>query len=277
MKNHLRNSTFALGVLFGLVSCELQTATPPQGRNGDQLTWANRSWTVKGGPDLFGPGPNYFSKDLESAYTDDQGYLHLNIRQIDSKWQCSEIISNDVVGYGTYTWEVQSNMVDIPDNTVLGLFTWDNNTFYAQANSEVDIEFSRWGDPNKAKTMATSVQPVWFGGFNAERTHEFSLPPEAKTMWTTHEFKWTDSLITWTSYLGAKASSNLIASWSFDDNNPARQKGEGGVLSNAIVIPAPGPTTNARLNLWLFGGQNSGPSTGSAYEVVIRNFTYQPL
>jgi len=277
MKTLIRSSLFLGLAMAALVSCELQTAKPPQGRNGDQLAWAGRTWTVKGGPDLFGPGPNYFSKDVASAYTDDQGYLHLNIRQLDGKWQCSEIISNDVVGYGTYTWEVQSNMVDIPDNTVLGLFTWDNNTFITQANSEVDIEFSRWGDPNKVKTLATSVQPVWFGAFNPERTHETQLPIEAKTMWTTHEFTWTDTLITWTSYLGGKSANNIIASWSFDDSNPARRKGEGGVLSNPIVIPAPGLSTNARLNLWLFEGQDSGPSTGQAYEVVIRNFSYHPL
>ncbi len=277
MKTLLRANLFVSLACAAFFSCELQTATPPQGRNGDQLAWANRTWTVKGGPDLFGPGPNYFSKDIASAYTDEQGHLHLNIREMDGKWQCSEIVSNDVVGYGTYAWEVQSNLVDIPDNTVLGLFTWDNNTFMTQANSEVDIEFSRWGDPNKVKTLATSVQPVWFGAFNPERTHETQLPTEAKTMWTTHEFTWTDSLITWTSYLGPKSANTIIASWSFDDSNPARRKSEGGVQSNPIVIPAPGPTTHARLNLWLFQGQDNGPSTGSTYEVVVRNFTYEPL
>ena len=277
MKTLIRSSLFLGLAMAALVSCELQTAKPPQGRNGDQLAWAGRTWTVKGGPDLFGPGPNYFSKDVASAYTDDQGYLHLNIRQLDGKWQCSEIISNDVVGYGTYTWEVQSNLVDIPDNTVLGLFTWDNYSFFTQANSEVDIEFSRWGDPNKTKTLATSVQPVWFGAFNPERTHEFQLPEAAKTMWTTHEFTWTDSLITWTSYLGSKTQNNVIASWSFDDSNPGRRKGEGGQLSQPIVIPAPAASTNARINLWLFEDQTNGPSTGSTYEVVIRNFSYHPL
>jgi hypothetical protein len=131
----------ALSALL-LPSCALETLAPPMGRSGDQLVFSGRTWTVKGGTELFGPGPNYFSKDLYSAYTDSLGQLHLNIRQIDGRWYCSEVISNENLGYGTYTWEVAPNQVDLPVNTVLGLFTWDNNTLQTQANSEVDIEFS---------------------------------------------------------------------------------------------------------------------------------------
>ncbi len=259
-----------------LASCALETLPPPQGRSGDQLDFGGRTWTVKGGPDLFGPGPNYFSKDERSAYLDDRGYLHLNIRKFpDGRWYCSEVISNDVVGYGRYVWVIESDMVNIPDNTVLGLFSWDNNTFAQEANSEVDIEFSRWGVAGDPKTLHFSVQPVWFGAFKPERTRGFQMPAAAATSHTTHEFIWTDSLISWNSWVG-DATGVPIASWSFNRNNPPRVKEEGGNVSRPIVIPAPGPTTNARMNLWLVSNMATGPSTNEDYEVVIRSFTYEP-
>jgi len=268
----------AASLLFILMACELATLPAPQGRSGDQLNFSGRIWTVKGGEQLFGPGPNYFSKDLYAAYTDSNGYLHLNIRKLaDGNWHCSEIISNDVVGYGRYTWVVESDMVNIPDNTVLGLFTWDNNTLMTQANSEVDIEFSRWGVAGDPKTLHMSVQPVWFGAFKPERTRGYQMPAAAANSHTTHEFIWTDSLITWKSWLGDKSNEPPMASWEFDLNNPARVKEEGGMISAPIIIPAPGPTTNARINLWLVNNQATGPSTGRNYEIVIRSFQYDPL
>jgi hypothetical protein len=104
--------------LFALLlpSCALETLAPPMGRSGDQLVFSGRTWTVKGGTELFGPGPNYFSKDLYSAYTDSLGHLHLNIRQIDGRWYCSEVISNDNLGYGTYKnlSEVWFNNIETP-------------------------------------------------------------------------------------------------------------------------------------------------------------------
>ena len=72
-----------LALLSMMSACELDTLPAPQGRDGDKLTFSGRTWTVKGGEQLFGPGPNYFSKDLYAAYTDSNGYLHLNIRKLD--------------------------------------------------------------------------------------------------------------------------------------------------------------------------------------------------
>jgi hypothetical protein len=77
--------------------------------------------------------------------------------------------------------------------------------------------------------------------------------------------------------LGPKSANNVIATWKFDLNNPARVKQEGGITSAPIIIPAPGTTTNARMNLWLMQDQNAGPTGGQTYEVVIRSFTYHPL
>jgi hypothetical protein len=33
---------------------------------------------------------------------------------------------------------------------VVGLFTWDDNSYQAQANDELDVEFAKWGNSNNA-------------------------------------------------------------------------------------------------------------------------------
>ena len=59
-----------------------------------------------------------------------------------------------------------------------------------------------------------------------------------------------------------------------DLNNPPRTKDEGGQTSDPIIIPAPGATTHARMNLWLLNG--AAPTNGQPYEVIIRLFSYEP-
>jgi hypothetical protein len=161
-------------------------------------------------------------------------------------------------------------------NVVLGLFTWDNNTFFNQANSEVDIEFSKWGNESSTTPLTYSVQPVNFGPYYDERSEYAAMDPSALVGVTTHVFEWTDTLITWYSYPGDYDSGlPIFSSWSFDLSNPARIKYEGGQQSVPIIIPAPGNTTNARMNFWTLPHVAIGPSNGLPHEIIIRDFHYE--
>ena len=145
-------------------------------RDGDKLRFSGFDWTIKIYEDQkVGPGPNYFSGHEDDIFFDDNGYLHMRIATRANKWFSTEIVSDKVVGYGTYIFTIEGDMLNIPENIVLGLFTWDNNTFYTDANSEVDIEFSRWGDVNTNKTLKYSVQPLNFGPYYPERTMDIEL------------------------------------------------------------------------------------------------------
>jgi hypothetical protein len=52
---------------------------------------------------------------------------------------------------------------------------------------------------------------------------------------------------------------------------------EGGQALQPIVIPNPGNTTNARMNLWTLPYSTIGPNNQLEHEVLIRNFEYRPL
>ncbi len=263
---------------FALLAFGCKQSDPEEmlGRIGDVVYFSGYTWDVK----IFeqyqvGPGPNYFSGHYEDVFVDENGYLHLRIAEHDGKWFSSEVISQMNMGYGKYTWVVQADLENIPENTTLGLFTWDNNTFYEEANSEIDIEISKWGDPDEENTLLFSVQPVNFGPYYPERTHLAETNAGELIGVTTHTFTWTDTLVVWYSYAGnTEDPEKLLATWSFDLDNPARVKNENGNSSLPIIIPAPGATTNARMNYWLLPWISSVPTDGLEQEVIIQKFSY---
>jgi hypothetical protein len=247
------------------------------GRVDDVVTFAGRKWNVKSSNLPVGPGPNYFSPFYSDVWVDEHGWMHLHIAKHDGIWYSSEVIGQDNLGYGTYTFTVQMDPMSFAENVVFGLFTWDDNTFMSDGNSEVDIEFSKWGDTASVTPTTFSVQPVNFGTFYAERTREVNVPLDLLKGVSTHRFNWTDTLITWESYAGDQVSGSPIGTWSFNLNHPPRRKQDGSLLSDPIVIPAPGNTTNARINLWCLPYQIAGPNNEQEHEVVIRDFIYEPM
>lgn len=276
-----------LGFIIALSSCE-QSEFFQSTRQGDILQFAGRTWEIKHSPDIMPPGNNYFSNHPNDVWVDDNGYLHLSIEQREKTvegginevfWHCTEVVSTDTVGYGTYVWTVEGDLKNLDPEVVLGLFTWDNNTFQEEANSEVDIEFAKWGEVDLDTTLQYGVQPISFGPYNEERVDRPAINPDNWIGVSTHAFTWTDTLITWESYLGDYDQFRVgppVASWSFDDANPPKIKYEGLNVSDPVVIPAPGNTTNARMNLWLNSG-TAGPYLPLRQEIVIRDFQYIPL
>lgn len=276
MKIFFKRTFFLFLASFFLTACE-QSDAEFIARDGNELEFAGRKWWIKHGPILMGPGGNYFSNHPNDVWVDKNGFLHLKIREKGSDWISTEVVSREVMGYGTYIFTVEADLRNIDPNVVLGLFTWDNHTFQEQANSEVDIEFAKWGEDEEENTLQYGVQPIFFGPYYEERAFRPGNDGDNWVGISTHGFTWTDTLITWESYIGENYGvGEPVASWTFDLNNPARVKEEGGNFSDPVIIPAPGDSTNARMNLWLLEGP-SGPKNQLPYEVIIRNFEYRPL
>ena len=246
-------------------------------KDSGDFVFSGFGWRIKSSTFPVGPGPNVFSKEKSNVWLDSNGYLHLKITNNNGKWQSSEIICTENTGYGTYIFTLGNDITKMNENIVLGLFTWDDNTFASQANSEVDIEFARWFKANDSLLLTTSVQPVLFDNSVPfeERTHKPAMIVSKMKQATTHAFKWTDKEIVWNSYVG-KSYPGLeqIANWRYDLTNQPRVKTEGGRSSKPIVIPQPGNTTNARMNLWLLNGL--APTNGKTFEVIIEKYDFIP-
>lgn len=268
-----------IGILVLLFSSCEQSEPPEFGRAGEKVFFSGYTWNVKSYLDFqHGPGPNYFSNFQEDIFVDDNGYLHMKISNHGDKWYSTEVINETVMGYGKYSFVVEGDFYNIPRNTVVGLFTWDNTTFFSDGNSEVDVELSKWGDEGEEDILSYAVQPVAFSTFFSERVRKQETSPEDLIGVFNHTFVWTDTLITWKSYRGdSENEADLIASWSFDLDNPARVKEEGGNSSDPIVIPAPGPETQARINHWILTWIDAGPTDNEEQEFIVRRFDYEEL
>lgn len=276
MRALIRNLLILGTTALVLFSCK-QSEPDFNQRDGDILTFSGRQWEIKHENFMQGPGPNFFSGHPNDVWVDDQDYLHLSIHKHGDIWYSTEVVSVDTFGYGTYVFTIDGNLRDIDRNTVLGLFTWDNNTFQEQANSEVDIEFAKWGVDTVEKTLQYGVQPINFGTYYPERVNKPDISSDNWIGVSTHAFTWTDTLITWKSWVGPEYGDGPpLSSWTFNLDNPARIKFENNMESDAIIIPAPGNTTNARMNLWLVNGPN-GPANQFKQEVIIQKFQFIPL
>lgn len=220
-------------------------------RTPETIIFAGHNWSVKVGYD--GPGPNFFSDDAGNVWIDANGYLHLKITSDSGQWYCSEIISKESFGYGTYVYTVENRVDTLDKNIVLGLFTWD--TYAPQYNyREIDFEFSRLGNP--ANDIAQYVIQPWNGAGNI---HRFDIDYTSATDTTTHVMTWRADGIYFKSYYGdfslAPTPESFIWDWYYtgDDN------------------PPPGGE-NVRMNLWLINGLP--PSDGLESEVVIKDFQF---
>src|SRR5574341_2445673 len=127
-------------VLFGWMAASVFAIYPRQ------ISFSGYMWNVKKSNGRVGPGPNYFYYSTQNVWVDLSGKLHMKLRKNKGKWYCSEIVSNQNFGYGTYRFYIDSYVDNLDPNVVLGLFTWSDNPDYN--HREIDQEFARWADPN---------------------------------------------------------------------------------------------------------------------------------
>jgi hypothetical protein len=226
-------------------------------RGERRIEFAGLRWSVK---DLFwDPGPNSFSNSSRNVWVDSEG-LHLRISQVGGRYVCAEVVSERAFGYGRYVWTVAGPVGRLNENVVLGLFTFDLAAPQA-AYREVDVEFSRWGDPASPTNAQYVVQPFDRPG----HLHRFSMPPDEEI--TTHVLDWRPDRIRFQSYRGdfaeAPPADALLQEWVYPPSG----------VQPAPRVPEPG-AGNVRMNLWLY--QSRPPSDGREVAIIIRRFLHIP-
>lgn len=232
---------------------EIQWNDFPGGRS---IEFAGRAWRVKG-PGFFAPGPNNFADDAGNVWVDDQDHLHLRVRRIGATYYSSEIALEDPLDYGDYVFTLRGRLDLLDPNVVLGLFLWEYGPCWLPSNmwwnpyNEIDIEFSRWNDPN-APVMQYVVQP-WDIPGNRHRYDVTFADDEI----TSHAFRWLPDRVEWRSWRGGpddEATSPTIQSLT---------------LANAF-LPRPG-RARVHMNFWW----NVDPPA-TTQEVVVEDFRFVP-
>ena len=206
-------------------------------------------WAVKDhGKRKVGPGPNLFSASTNNVWVDSGGHLHLRITKSGKRWYAAEVINICSFGFGTYRFYLDSEVANFDPNVVLGLFLWSDIPDFN--NRELDIEMSRWANPNNDNAQFV-VQP--YNLFN----HTFRFLWLPGFLQSTHSFLWTEGNALFESRTCHYAPTDpgpLIAGYTFTDG-----------------IPPPGDE-NPRINFWLF--QGSAPTDGQEVEVIVNRFEF---
>ena len=216
------------------------------------LSFSGYDWWVKTSAGKVGPGPNYFSDSTNNVFLDGSGNLHLKVTYRSNQWTCAEIVSARSFGYGSYRFELLTDVNALDANVVLGLFTWSDDP--ALAHREIDVECSRWSNAGDLRNSQFVVQPYNLPG------HLVRYTVPALLTNSTQSFNWESNRVVFQSQRGDfslnPAASNLISSWTY-----------------VQAPPQPGDE-NVRLNLWLNGG--NPPTNGQEVEVIIKSFQFVP-
>lgn len=206
------------------------------------LKFSGMDWIVRNNDVKQGPGPNFFSNDEDNVFIDADGKLHLKITQRGGNWYCAGIYAKQALGYGTYTFYVHSDIQNLDQHVVAGLFTYLND------NEEIDIEFSKWSQPDNDNAQF-AIQPSDKAG-NKLRFH---IPENAGP--TKHHFEWREGEV------GFESSSNTanpktFATWKY----------------TGLSIPK-ASNERLRLNLWLNKGEI--PSDFKEQEIIIDSVSFK--
>ena len=216
------------------------------------LSFSGYDWWVKTGTGKVGPGPNYFSGSTNNVFLDSSGNLHLKITYQSNQWACAEIVSARSFGYGSYRFQLLTDVNALDANVVLGLFTWSDDPAFA--HREIDVECSRWSNPSDLRNSQFVVQPFNLAGHLVR----YTVPAQLTN--STQSFIWESNSVFFQSQRGnfspSPAASNLISSWTYTQAPP--QVGD----------------ENVHLNLWLNGG--NPPTNGQEVEVIIKSFQFVP-
>jgi hypothetical protein len=193
----------------------------------------------------------------ENVSIDEKGYLHLSMVQRDGKWTASELFTTERLGFGRYQWVVEGDVYAMDPSTVLGLFTYGPTAHIGvDAENEIDIEFSQWGntcgDCNADFTVYPSTGHRVKDGKSAWEDN-FHVAGENVT---TARMAWSSTRIIFTLMKGSQpigTTADVIKTETYESTT-----------DNIPQVPLP-----VGINLWCF---KKTPSKNQS--VIVRSFEY---
>ncbi len=202
------------------------------------------------------PGPNIYSPN--NVWVDNEG-LHLQIKDN----TCAGVTSKECLGEGTYVFKIIGRPDLFNPNVVLGLFPYDLSA-PNRAYNEIDIEFSRWGNPNTpigTYTYWYCDKPDCKEKDFKNVTHQFEM--QLGGTHTMHIIEVDRYQVHYKSFHGHEGN-YLIHSKQFWNQKAFNETG--------ILTPLFGPLNNyAMMNLWQFKGKPEKDT-----EIIISEFDFIP-
>jgi hypothetical protein len=216
-----------------------------EGKNGappEILQFSGYQWELRSSGSNRAGSINLFSPS--NAWVDRNGKLHLRVSREGDRWVSSEVKLSRSLGYGSYRFVVE-DVSHLEPAAVFALFTWDE---FGPAR-EVDIEISRWGEPED-KNAQFVVQPYVVPA----NTVRFTAPAGTFTYW----MDWQPGRVTFktTRDSGSASQSQIIAQHVFTSG-----------------VPSAG-NEKIHMNVYVYG--NKRHPLQEEFEVVLEQFEFLP-
>jgi hypothetical protein len=199
------------------------------------IEFAGRSWVVKEG-ERMGPGNNNWSASSHSVWVDDEGRLHLRVRNIDGVWHSAQVISVEPTVYGEHRFFVETPLHDLDENVIFAMF------LYRDDHNELDIEISSHG-LTEGENAKFAVQPYFRDGHR----ESFVLDADSPTI---HTIDWEAETVRFAVHEWGEDDTPLIHEWTYEGED----------------IPAESRDLYIEINLWLADRE---PTNGEEVEVII--------
>ena len=159
---------FALHIIIPLI---FLTAFSPSPAPARIIRFSGYDWQVRD-EKLGHPGPNNWKGT--NVWLDSNGDLHLKITQTDGNWHSAEVQTTLSLGFGEYQFQVVGRTDQLDPNVVLGLFSYPASNVGSDGSDEIDIEYTKWGDPQSTDGNWT-IYPAQPEYGNAHETFPISL------------------------------------------------------------------------------------------------------
>jgi hypothetical protein len=231
---------------------------------GRVIDFAGYSWRVKG-DGYYEPGPSSFSDDPDNIWVDGEGQLHLTIRKEGTTWYSTEVALEDPLGYGDYIFTTEGRLDALDPQAVLGLFLWqygpcwDSSYLWWNPFNEIDVEFSRWGDPGNDIGHFTAQPFDWVG--NGSSYDAMFAEGEI----TSHAFRWLSDRVEFRSWRGGpwdESPATTIHAWTYTGPHIPRPEQPRVHLNFWYIFGAPATDQEALLNDFTFIAENAPTSVG---------------
>lgn len=233
-------------VLLSVLLAGLLSALQVEAKQWNDLgiRFAGYSWQVKNGYDY--PGRNYWSSD--NVWLDERGMLHLLLRPEGGAWRCAELRTVKSFAPGMFRIQIIGSLDKLDPQIVVGLFLYD-----ADSLTEIDIEFSRWGEVGTPNGLYSLYGPQ---GKLVSAAFPIQLP---EGDYTTHLMDWRhDSLLFRSQYGHRSDDAAILQEW-----RPQL------ISDAAVLLKKP---LRLHLNLWLLDGRP--PRDEKSAEIIIRAISY---
>ena len=227
-----------------VVAVATAKGSDPGSQVSKTLSFSGYEWRIRNAPSNRG-GKNLY--DVNNAWTDPAGALHLRIKNSSGEFTCAEVTLTRSLGYGTYSFTVHDTS-QLEPAAALAMFTYD----YAEAgpnNREMGVEISPWGDRNTANAQFI-IQPFYV----PENASRFSVPSGVLT----HSFRWEPGRVLFRTSRGRdkESKTSTVAEHAFTSG-----------------VPTHG-SESVRMTLYVF--RPAKEPIQSDNEVVIERFEFLP-